>query len=145
MTIGGQQSRPYDKSCPAYACPKTLAPDFARDVIDAIDIGYRFARIVHRGHGKRLLILKVLNLPGQFMYLPCQVRVLGLCGRIVVRHHQGAREREHAQQPLYKALPGLDDFDVLILRIGHGASGPKRGRLRGSHYPDAIRHLRVGY
>jgi len=81
-------------------------------------------RIIHRRGGKRLLALHIRHLTGELVNLLLQA---GIVRRSVVMGHKAdTHKREHSQQPLGEALPGLNYYFVFrvigiwMIGIEHG-------------------------
>ena len=127
MAIGGEQSGRDYKARSRDASAKTLR--MARQVIDPVDISYRLSRIVQCRRRKRLLAFQIGHLAGELVHLPLQTG--GFRRSVVVRHDAGARQRQHAQHTLDKALPGFNQFAFRTIRIEHAPPGPARREMSG--------------
>ena len=126
MAIGGQQARRHYKPGTRHARAKILPT--AGHMINPIDISDRIAGIVDRRGRHRLLPFQLRDLAGELVHLLLQPGRLR--GSVVVRHHSGAHQGQHAQQPLHKPLPGFNHFAFPAIGIEHEPSGPEEGYVR---------------
>ena len=104
MTIGGQEAGSHHKARSRHASAKTLRA--AGDVINPINVSDRIPCIVHDARRNRLLPFQIGYLPRELVNLLLQPGGLGRS--VVVSHDAGADQREHSQQSLGEALPGLN-------------------------------------
>ena len=105
----------------------------AGHVINPADVSDRLPCVVHCRRRKRLLPFQVRHLARELVHLLLQPA--SFRRSVVVRHHYGAEQRQHAQQPLHKPLPGLNHFAIptIFRNIGieHEPSGPARREIPG--------------
>ena len=117
MTVGGEQSRSHDESCPGNAGVNGSRRRIAGDAINPVNVGDGLAGIVDRSRRERSRSFEVIDLLRELVNL---LREVGRFRRsVVVGHHASADECKHAQQSLDKPLPGFDDLRFFGLGIEH--------------------------